>query len=140
MALSSRGPPLPQVLNGTVCKEARQSFSPWLNATTRLCMGSPRVEVEWTVGAVPIADGLGKEVIARYTTNIATAGVWYTDSNGREMIRRQRNHRPTWKLNVTEPVAGAPRSPLPRRAHRLILTTLPVPRQATTTLSTPPRS
>ena len=26
--------------------------------------------------------------------------------NAREMQRRQRNFRPTWRLNVTEPIAG----------------------------------
>ena len=29
-----------------------------------------------------------------------------TDSNGRFMIDRRRNHRPTWKLNLTEPVSS----------------------------------
>ena len=33
-------------------------------------------------------------------------GLSYTDSNGREMVERQRNHRNTWALNQTEPVAG----------------------------------
>jgi len=32
--------------------------------------------------------------------------MYYTDSNGREFQTRQRDFRPTWKLNVTEPVAG----------------------------------
>ena len=31
---------------------------------------------------------------------------FYTDSNGREMIKRVRNERPTWDLDVTEPVSG----------------------------------
>ncbi len=31
---------------------------------------------------------------------------FYTDSNGREMLRRTRDARPTWQLEVTEPVAG----------------------------------
>ena len=32
--------------------------------------------------------------------------MWYTDSEGQEMQYRKRNYRPTWVLNVTEPVAG----------------------------------
>ena len=28
-------------------------------------------------------DGLGKEIISRFTTDLATNGVWYTDANGR---------------------------------------------------------
>ena len=31
---------------------------------------------------------------------------FYTDSNGREMLRRVRDFRPTWDLEVIEPVAG----------------------------------
>ncbi len=30
----------------------------------------------------------------------------YTDSNGREMLERRRNWRPTWPLEVHEAVAG----------------------------------
>jgi hypothetical protein len=33
-------------------------------------------------------------------------GLLFTDSNGREMLTRRRNHRPTWPLEVKEPVAG----------------------------------
>jgi hypothetical protein len=29
-----------------------------------------------------------------------------TDSNGRQMIQRHRNARPSWDLNQTEPIAG----------------------------------
>ena len=51
-------------------------------------------------------DGLGKEIITRYTTSLKSNSVWYTDANGREMQRRVRNHRPTWKWNNTAPVTG----------------------------------
>ena len=42
----------------------------------------------------------------RYTTDLNTKGTFYTDSNGRQMVKRIRDKRPTWNLNVTEPVAG----------------------------------
>lgn len=32
--------------------------------------------------------------------------MFYTDSNGREMLKRQRNHRDTWKVNLQEQIAG----------------------------------
>ena len=48
----------------------------------------------------------GKEVFTRISTNISSGGYLYTDSNGREMQTRLYNYRPTWQLNVTEPVAG----------------------------------
>lgn len=39
-------------------------------------------------------------------TQIPSAGRFYTDSNGRQTLLRRRNNRPTWQLNVSEPVAG----------------------------------
>ena len=48
----------------------------------------------------------GKEVVSRFASGLASGAELYTDSNGREMQRRQRDHRPSWQLNQTEPVAG----------------------------------
>ena len=42
----------------------------------------------------------------RYESNVSSKDTFYTDSNGREMLKRVRDYRPTWKLNVTEPVSG----------------------------------
>jgi hypothetical protein len=59
---------------------------------------------------VPINDAIGKEVISKFTSDLQTGGtgknVFYTDSNGREFMRRQYNYRPTWDLEVYEPIAG----------------------------------
>lgn len=50
----------------------------------------------------------GKEVVMRYNTDLANDRTFYTDSNGREMLKRVRNERgPSYpKLNVSEPIAG----------------------------------
>lgn len=32
--------------------------------------------------------------------------MFYTDSNGREMLERKTNYRPTWNVNIQEPIAG----------------------------------
>lgn len=37
---------------------------------------------------------------------MSSEGVFYTDANGREFQRRVRNERPTWDLNVTQPIAS----------------------------------
>lgn len=51
-------------------------------------------------------DGVGREVIARYSTELDTDGVFYTDSNGREMIYRKKDYRPTYTYTNEEPQAG----------------------------------
>jgi hypothetical protein len=64
-------------------------------------------ELDWIVGGIPIEDGIGKEYISRFTASeIRNNGTFYTDSNGRELLRRQLNHQVTYKVNVTEPTAG----------------------------------
>ena len=42
----------------------------------------------------------------RYESNLSSGEVFYTDANGREMQRRVRNYRPSWPLQVNEPVSG----------------------------------
>lgn len=64
------------------------------------------VEFEWLVGEIPIEDHVGKEIFTRFETDIKSNGIFYTDSNGREMLQRRRNHRDTWDLNLQEPIAG----------------------------------
>ncbi len=94
------------VSSGPVVWEVTHAVGTWVTAVTRLWAGTAAVEVEYTVGPIPIADGLGKEVVHRITTDVASGDEWSTDSNGRAMQTRKRNFRPTWTLNVTNPVAG----------------------------------
>lgn len=48
---------------------------------------------------------MGKNVVTRYTTDIKSNDIFYTDSNGREMLRRKRNHRDSWKVKITESIS-----------------------------------
>ena len=51
----------------------------------------------------------GKEVIVKYSSGIKSAGTWYTDSNGKEMVKRVYNKRgPSYPdpYKISEPVAG----------------------------------
>ncbi|XP_060578031.1 lysosomal alpha-mannosidase-like isoform X2 [Ruditapes philippinarum] len=91
---------------GPLVQEIYTKFSSWVTQVTRVYTGEKYTEIEWTVGPIPINDKQGKEVIARFNTSLKTNGKFYTDANGREILERQRNYRPTWKLNQTEPVAG----------------------------------
>lgn len=74
--------------------EVNQKFASWISHTIRLDSSSNSVQVEWTVGPIPIEDDWGKEVVVRYRAmKMNTAGKFYTDSNGREMVERCRNKR-----------------------------------------------
>uniref|UniRef100_A0A8D0D4Q4 Alpha-mannosidase n=1 Tax=Sander lucioperca TaxID=283035 RepID=A0A8D0D4Q4_SANLU len=87
-------------------QEVRQWFAPWVSQVVRLYGDSRALELEWTVGPLPIDDDLGKEVITRLDTSIKTSEYFYTDSNGREMLQRKKDFRPTWNLSQSEPIAG----------------------------------
>ena len=63
----------------------------WIKQITRLIDGADYVEVEYVVGPVPIDDGIGKEVVSTYFPDIENDGIFYTDSNGREFMKRKRN-------------------------------------------------
>lgn len=96
-----------RIVNTSVGIEVHVAFKePWMKQVTRLLNDQPYIEVEYTVGPIPIEDGRGKEVVTRYRSEIHSKGVFFTDSNGREFQRRQRNARPTWDISVYEPVAG----------------------------------
>jgi hypothetical protein len=79
---------------------------PWIKTTTRVLTGLPCLEIEYTLGPIPVNDGRGKEIVTRLSSNIDSSGTFYTDSNGRDFMERKHNYRPTWDLNVYEPVAG----------------------------------
>lgn len=81
-------------------------FNSWATQEISLYDDGQHVEIEWTVGPVPIDDGLGKEIILRYDTDIKSEGKYYTDANGREVLERTRDSRPTWNYTGDEPVSG----------------------------------
>lgn len=101
----ARSVPL-KVIRGPLVDEVHQQFSPWIYQVTRLYKDKEHAEVEFTIGPIPSDDGIGKEVIARMTTNMATDKVFYTDSNGRDFLKRVRDYREDWNLTVAQPVAG----------------------------------
>ncbi|XP_036385660.1 lysosomal alpha-mannosidase [Megalops cyprinoides] len=95
-----------QTVQNSVVQEVWQQFGPWVSQVVRLYQDSRNLELEWTVGPIPVGDYVGKEVITRLDTNIDSSGFFYTDSNGREVLERRRDFRPTWVLKQTEPIAG----------------------------------
>jgi len=108
--------PTLKIVEGEVATEVYQSYSSWVSHVVRLYKDEPFVEVEYTVGPIPVnTDWIdvhnskwGKEVILRYNTDLKSNGTFFTDSNGRELVKRQFNKRPSSypELVVSEPVAG----------------------------------
>ncbi|CAF4671246.1 unnamed protein product [Rotaria sp. Silwood1] len=81
-------------------------FNDWVSQEFTLYHGATSVELEWTVGPIPIHDNIGKEIVIRYNTNINSGSKYYTDANGREVLERIRDHRPTWPYFVDERISG----------------------------------
>uniref|UniRef100_A0A7E4WCA8 Alpha-mannosidase n=1 Tax=Panagrellus redivivus TaxID=6233 RepID=A0A7E4WCA8_PANRE len=93
----------------TVYLEGRQQFSDWVSQTIRLTPGKKYVEFEWTVGPLPENDHdgkrYGKELISRYETGIGSKDIFYTDSNGRQLIQRKRNYNPDFQVDTNQVVS-----------------------------------
>jgi len=94
------------IVEGREVSEIRQVFNSWCSQVIRVKAGRETVEFEWKVGPIPNDDKKGKEVVTHFKSDLATDGTIYTDSNGREFLKRVRDYRPTWELDVTEEVAG----------------------------------
>jgi len=94
------------VVRGQLVTEVWRNLSSWASQVTRIREGQASVEIEWTVGPIPVDDQVGKEVVLDLQTDLLTDLTLLTDSNGREFLTRRLNERPTWSLEVFEPVAG----------------------------------
>ena len=55
-------------------QEVRQSFGDWASLTTRLYSGSDNMDVVWTVGPIMKDDGVGREVVVRWSSNLTSGG------------------------------------------------------------------
>ncbi len=93
-------------MKSTLVQSALIVFNDWGSQEVNLFDNVSTVEVEWIIGPIPIDDNIGKEAIIRYDTDIASASKYYTDANGREVLERIRDYRPTWNYSVLENVSG----------------------------------
>ncbi|XP_042885144.1 lysosomal alpha-mannosidase-like isoform X3 [Penaeus japonicus] len=95
------------IVQGPLVAEIHQEWTPWVSQVIRAYKEELTLEMEWLVGPIPVKDGIGKEIVSRVIwPDISTNGTFYTDANGREMLKRVKNYRPTWQLHNAEPVAG----------------------------------
>jgi len=95
------------VFSDDILTEVHAGFEvPWIKQITRITKGQPYIDIDYTIGPIPIDDGKGKELVTRFISNIANNGTFYTDSNGREFLLRQRSKRQSFKYVEFEPVSG----------------------------------
>ncbi|KAL5717332.1 alpha-mannosidase [Ranunculus cassubicifolius] len=94
------------IVRGPVLDEVHQQINTWISQVTRVYKTKEHVEVEFTVGPIPLDDGIGKEIATRISTSMKTNKTFYSDSNGRDFIKRIRDYREDWELQVNQPVAG----------------------------------
>ncbi|CAG2119217.1 unnamed protein product, partial [Medioppia subpectinata] len=71
--------------------ELNQQFTDYIHQTVRTYEDRDYIEFDWTVGPIPMADKIGKEIVTQFESDLQTDGVFYTDSNGRQTIRRKYN-------------------------------------------------
>ncbi|ONM26652.1 putative alpha-mannosidase [Zea mays] len=94
------------VLRGPILDEVHQQINSWIFQITRLYKEKDFLETEFIVGPIPVDDGNGKEVATEIVTNMVTNKTFYTDSSGRDFIKRIRDYRSEWKIEVHQPIAG----------------------------------
>jgi lysosomal alpha-mannosidase len=98
-----------KIIRGDLVDEVHQTFKPWITQIIRLYRDYDYIEFDWIIGPIPIKNynyDHGLEIISRYDTYFQNNGTFFTDSNGRETVRRVRHYRPTWDLETTESVAS----------------------------------
>jgi lysosomal alpha-mannosidase len=94
------------VQKGVQFSEIHQIFSNFISQTIRLYNDSKTLSFEWLVGPIDISDNIGKEIFTRFSSDLKSNSTFYTDSNGREILKRNRNYRPSWPFIQTETVSG----------------------------------
>ena len=92
--------------SGSTVNSVFQEWAPWLHQTINVYPQDDLIEFDWVVGPIPVDDSIGKEIVSYFTTNLTTASTFYTDANGRQLLKRVRDYRPTWPYTVIEPVSG----------------------------------
>ena len=91
---------------GKFFTQVERQINPWISQTIRVNQDDDFIHFDYRVGPIDIKDGVGKEVISRFTTDLNNNGTFYTDSNGRQLMKRVRNNWVTFDYVDSEPIAG----------------------------------
>ena len=92
------------ITKGKVCQQVIQEFNSYLKQIIRVYRNSDEIEFEWTVGPLPYEEDF--ELITRFDTDLRSYQTFYTDSNGKQTLKRMRDMRENWNLSTTEEVSS----------------------------------
>lgn len=99
-----------EVVRGDLVDEAHQVFNEYISQVVRVyktgTFNQHVVEFEWLVGPIDIDDGFGKEIVSRFHSDIKNEQSFYTDSNGREILKRKIDFRETFDFDNEEKISG----------------------------------
>ncbi|XP_055295904.1 lysosomal alpha-mannosidase-like [Sitodiplosis mosellana] len=91
-----------RLIRNKLVDEVHQTFNSWLSQVIRIYKAENYAELHWVVGPIDV----DHEIITKFDTDIKSNGVFFTDSNGRQTMKRKLNHRDTWNLTLSEPTAS----------------------------------
>ncbi|XP_017099273.3 lysosomal alpha-mannosidase-like [Drosophila bipectinata] len=95
------------VYDGVQVKEVHQRFTDFISQVIRVYEGIDRVEFEWLVGPLEREEEFGREAVFILNSTIASNGVFYTDANGRQLLKRVRDQREDFTAGLDrQPTAG----------------------------------
>lgn len=98
--------PSAKYTQGKFFTQVERQINPWISQTIRVNSDDDLIQFDYRVGPIDLSDKVGKEVISRFTTDLNNNGTFYTDSNGRQLMKRIRNNWVTFDYEDSEPVAG----------------------------------
>ncbi|PSN38675.1 hypothetical protein C0J52_08895 [Blattella germanica] len=103
------------VYKGDLVDEIHQTYSNWATQYVLSCLVYNNSNITnydiissvhnyQTRNRINICQDKSKYTLTQ--NNLETNAVFYTDSNGRELLKRQRNSRPTWNVTLDDRVSG----------------------------------
>nr|XP_022916135.1 lysosomal alpha-mannosidase-like [Onthophagus taurus] len=95
-----------KVYTSDLVDEVHQEFNDWVKQIIRVYKENNHIEFDWLIGPIESPEYQGVEVVTRFITDLKTDATFYTDSNGRQMVKRVRNFRETYEYTNEEPVSG----------------------------------
>ncbi|XP_064479702.1 lysosomal alpha-mannosidase-like isoform X2 [Ornithodoros turicata] len=84
----------------SIVEEIHQWVNPWMSQVIRLYASEDFIEFDWIVGPIPTEHkGSGFDVVTRFKSDLENEGIFYTDSNAGQSVKRITNSSNDWSLD-----------------------------------------